>query len=319
MSKTRVRVPLVIMQEGVPVDGATVLIRDRSTGSFATLYASPIGAATVPNPVNTTVFGEVEAYVDRGSYNAYITRTGTLSHVQPFEASPADDNSIDTGWRKHYVQRLGATSGVPDYAFPLTASVGDMVTVKGGSATGTSRQYVYTFAYRTGITTSTGTGAAWVNLGGPAMVQKSNTSSGNLTIATTVQKNTMPGTLPGVLTSPGFWRFGFSIPTYLGGNADTNHTIAQNVGVAFMPGIIRSGYANIYGTTVGAINGPIRSDLDTIFTGETEFFVPNTTEMWTTSPRTLACYDRFSGSSALTIKAPWVSYLYPIHINARLF
>jgi microcystin-dependent protein len=94
----RIEVPIVVQNsEGQPVNGAAVQIKLRSNGANATWYTSEVAPTGSTAAVITDVYGRVNAWVDRGAYNAVITGTGITGYTEPFDALPATDQSLDYG------------------------------------------------------------------------------------------------------------------------------------------------------------------------------------------------------------------------------
>lgn len=95
----RVKIPIAVIDpNGTAVQGASVSVKKRSDGSNAVLYQAETGPTTVNNPTATDAVGRVQAWVDRGSYNATISGTGIATYTQAFEAGPASDRSVDSFW-----------------------------------------------------------------------------------------------------------------------------------------------------------------------------------------------------------------------------
>lgn len=80
---------------GNALSGASVQVNVRSTGSAATLYEGETGGTTVGNPRTTGTNGRVEAWVDEGSYNLVVSKSGYTSYTQPFEAVVAGTQNPD--------------------------------------------------------------------------------------------------------------------------------------------------------------------------------------------------------------------------------
>lgn len=95
----RVRIPIAVIDPaGNAVAGASVNVQKRSSGTAATLYQAETGPTTVSNPTTTDSFGRIQAWVDRGSYNAIISGTGLTTYTQPFDAAAAGDLTVDSAW-----------------------------------------------------------------------------------------------------------------------------------------------------------------------------------------------------------------------------
>lgn len=95
----RVQVPITVLDTtGAPISGASVRVQFRAGGADATLYSGESGGSTTTNPTSTDSVGRVQAWVDRGAYNAVISGTGFTTYTQPFDAAPAADSSVDNLW-----------------------------------------------------------------------------------------------------------------------------------------------------------------------------------------------------------------------------
>lgn len=95
----RVKIPIAVIDpNGTAVQGASVAVKKRSDGSNAVLFQAETGPTTITNPTPTDAVGRVQAWVDRGSYNAIISGTGITTYTQAFEGAPAADRSVDSVW-----------------------------------------------------------------------------------------------------------------------------------------------------------------------------------------------------------------------------
>lgn len=96
----RVEVPIVVINSatGLPVNGASVSITRRSSGTAATWFTAETGGLGSTAPVVTDANGRVQAWVDRGAYNAQISGTGITTYTEPFDAAAAGDATVDSIW-----------------------------------------------------------------------------------------------------------------------------------------------------------------------------------------------------------------------------
>lgn len=78
---------------GAAISGATVQVNVRG-GAAATLYAAEAGATTVGNPRTTDAAGRIEAWVDEGSYDLVVSKSGFTSYTQPFDASRGSHTKV---------------------------------------------------------------------------------------------------------------------------------------------------------------------------------------------------------------------------------
>lgn len=69
----------------VPAAGASVQVNVRGGGA-ATVYAAATGATTLTNPLTATAEGNIEGWVDEGSYDLVISGTRITTYTQRFEA-----------------------------------------------------------------------------------------------------------------------------------------------------------------------------------------------------------------------------------------
>lgn len=96
----RIEVPIVVNNSatGLPVDGAAVSITRRSNGSAVTWWPSETGGVGSTSAVITDSNGRVDAWVERGAYNAQISGTGITTYTEAFDATPGADQTVDTPW-----------------------------------------------------------------------------------------------------------------------------------------------------------------------------------------------------------------------------
>lgn len=96
----RVELPIVALNSttGLPVSGASVAVKLRSSGLNATWWTAETGGTSSTAAITTDSSGRVTGWVDRGAYNCIISGTGITTYTEPFDASPAADNAIDALW-----------------------------------------------------------------------------------------------------------------------------------------------------------------------------------------------------------------------------
>lgn len=96
---SRDKIPLVVLgNDGRPLAGATVTVRNHPAGTTATIYADDTSGATLANPLTTDARGVVAGWVDRGMYAATITAPGFGPLIEYFAAAPAGDGQADRAW-----------------------------------------------------------------------------------------------------------------------------------------------------------------------------------------------------------------------------
>lgn len=97
----RVQLPIMVIDPatGLPVNGATVTVTARATGSAASVYAAESGGTAGTNILTTDVYGKTpNKWVNRGAYNLAVSGTGITTYTQPWDAAPAADSSVDSTW-----------------------------------------------------------------------------------------------------------------------------------------------------------------------------------------------------------------------------
>lgn len=72
---------------GNVVPSPTVNIKDRVTGTNATLYVAETGVTTMSNPATGDSLGRLLAWVDRGVYNCFISGTGISAYTVPVDTT----------------------------------------------------------------------------------------------------------------------------------------------------------------------------------------------------------------------------------------
>lgn len=96
----RVELPIVALNSttGLPVSGASVAVKYRSSGLNATWWTAETGGTSSTASITTDSSGRITGWVDRGAYNCTISGTGITTYTEPFDAAPAADNAIDALW-----------------------------------------------------------------------------------------------------------------------------------------------------------------------------------------------------------------------------
>lgn len=96
----RVELPIVVLNSstGLPVNGASVAVKFRSSGLNATWWTQETGGTSSTAAVTTDANGRATAWLDRGAYNCTISGTGITTYTEPWDAAPAADNAIDALW-----------------------------------------------------------------------------------------------------------------------------------------------------------------------------------------------------------------------------
>lgn len=138
--------PIVALAGGAPIEGASVLIKVRSTGADATVYAAETGGAAGDNPDLTDEYGTTNQWLERGAYQAVITADGLAPRVVNFSIAPGSDGGVDEDWlvpgllgvtlREVHTWAVGGEIKVPasdtDYIPPMFASklAGETLTLK---------------------------------------------------------------------------------------------------------------------------------------------------------------------------------------------
>jgi len=99
---------------GLPVSGASVAIKFRSSGLNATWWTQETGGTSSTAAVTTDTNGRVTAWVDRGAYNCTVSGTGITTYTEAWDSTPASDSSIDSLWLPDnlIVQRMIADNAV---------------------------------------------------------------------------------------------------------------------------------------------------------------------------------------------------------------
>lgn len=98
MARSECPITVINPATGVAVAGATVQIKFRSSGLNATWWTGETGGTSSTAAVVTDAAGRTSAWCDRGAYNCVITGTGITGYTEPWDATPAADNSIDALW-----------------------------------------------------------------------------------------------------------------------------------------------------------------------------------------------------------------------------
>lgn len=98
-------------QRGDVVAGALVEVRDATDNSLATLYSTDAGASLLPNPVPTDEYGQINAYVDEGTYLLVIPGFPSIR----FEAVSGRHNHDDRYYTEAETDGLLAAAAVHDH------------------------------------------------------------------------------------------------------------------------------------------------------------------------------------------------------------
>jgi hypothetical protein len=83
---------------GLPVNGASIAISQRSTAAAVTWWTAETGGSSSTAAVVTDTSGRGTAWVARGAYNLTISGSGITTYVEPWDAIPASDLGGDTLW-----------------------------------------------------------------------------------------------------------------------------------------------------------------------------------------------------------------------------
>lgn len=94
-----VTVDKIVSSNLQPVNGGSVLVKLRSTGSPVTVYAGETGGTTISNPLTTDAQGRVNGWVEEGSLVLTISGSGITTYNQPYEATRADSLVLIDGAR----------------------------------------------------------------------------------------------------------------------------------------------------------------------------------------------------------------------------
>lgn len=135
----RDRIPIVVLgNDGRPLAGATVTVRNHPAGTTATVYSDDTSGATLANPLTSDARGGVAGWVDRGMYAATLTASGFGPYVEYFSASPAGAGAIDNLWIADNAADLRVVAeAILDAYLPIGARIGyagagDPAAVAGG-------------------------------------------------------------------------------------------------------------------------------------------------------------------------------------------
>lgn len=121
----RTPIPLIVLgPDGRTLAGATVAVRNRVSGSTATVYQAETGGATIGNPLTSDDVGRVVGWVDRGAYEATVSKSPTLApYIVAWDSAPAADGAADEPWIDPAIARdaeLAAHAALGETAHPLT-------------------------------------------------------------------------------------------------------------------------------------------------------------------------------------------------------
>lgn len=81
--------------------GVSVEVRRRADNALATVYSAETGTGTLSNPLATDANGRATgAWLERGAYRLSYSggSPAIVAYSEPFDAAPAADGSVDTGW-----------------------------------------------------------------------------------------------------------------------------------------------------------------------------------------------------------------------------
>lgn len=91
MARYPIPLDAVISNAGVPMPNASVLVRNRATGTNATVYQAETGPGTKTNPLSTDAAGRVAAWVAEGLYELVITAPGFSARTIAFDGGAQSD------------------------------------------------------------------------------------------------------------------------------------------------------------------------------------------------------------------------------------
>ena len=91
----RVEIPTVVLDPatGSAIAGASVEVRNRTTGNLSTVYLAETGSTTVTNPRVTDAYGRVNGWVERGPYQLEISGSGLTTYIEYLDAVPASQGT----------------------------------------------------------------------------------------------------------------------------------------------------------------------------------------------------------------------------------
>lgn len=96
----RAELPIVVLNTttGLPVSGASVAVKYRSSGLAATWWTQETGGTSSTASITTDASGRTSAWLDRGAYNCTVSGTGITTYTEPWDSSPGADGGIDSLW-----------------------------------------------------------------------------------------------------------------------------------------------------------------------------------------------------------------------------
>lgn len=121
----RAELPIVALNTttGLPVSGASVQVKFRSSGLNATWWTQESGGTSSTAAITTDAAGRTSAWFDRGAYNCVVSGTGITTYTEPWDSSPASDGAIDALWlpdnviaNRHLADNAVNTSELTDAA-----------------------------------------------------------------------------------------------------------------------------------------------------------------------------------------------------------
>lgn len=91
----RVEIPTVVLDPatGSAIAGASVELRNRTTGNLSTVYLAETGSTTVTNPRVTDAYGRVNGWVERGPYQLEVSGSGLTTYIEYLDAVPASQGT----------------------------------------------------------------------------------------------------------------------------------------------------------------------------------------------------------------------------------
>lgn len=98
MARAELPITVINATTGVPVAGASVAVKYRSSGANATWWTQETGGTSSTAAITTDSAGRATGWFDRGAYNCTISGTGITTYTEPWDAIPAADNAADALW-----------------------------------------------------------------------------------------------------------------------------------------------------------------------------------------------------------------------------
>ena len=112
----RIEAPIVALNSttGLPVAGASVQIKFRSSGTNATWWTAETGGVSSTAACVTDSAGRISAWLDRGQYNCVVSGSGITTYTEPWDAVSAGDESYAEpafSTYKTLAEKTGAIAG----------------------------------------------------------------------------------------------------------------------------------------------------------------------------------------------------------------